>query len=197
MPTKRYSIGAMILHWAIAIAVIWDWRLAEAAEHAPRGQHFAVLQPHFALGMLILVLTILRLLWRLTHKPPPFASDLAAWERWLAPLRPGGSALVLKALPLACALPGVWRRKLYTLQWASMLVLLYVAEGIVRGMTDGGLSARLGWVEVAAATLFIGCALAYLAPFKRAARTARREAAKSIDAGDTSKTGDTGLRRRS
>ena len=67
-----------------------------------------------------------------------------AWERWLAPLRPGGSALVLKALPLACALPGVWRRKLYTLQWASMLVLLYMAEGIVRGMTDRGLSARGG-----------------------------------------------------
>ncbi|TAM52373.1 MAG: DUF2069 domain-containing protein [Paraburkholderia sp.] len=99
-----------------------------------------------------------------------------AWERWLAPLRPGGSALVLKALPLACALPGVWRRKLYTLQWASMLVLLYLAEGVVRGMTDAGLSARLGWAEVALAALFIGCALAYLAPFKRAARAAGRDA---------------------
>lgn len=99
-----------------------------------------------------------------------------AWECWLAPLRPGGSALVLKALPLACALPGVWRRKLYTLQWASMLVLLYLAEGIVRGMTDGGVSARLGWAEVALAALFLGCALAYLAPFKRAARAARRDA---------------------
>ncbi|MGN6082654.1 DUF2069 domain-containing protein [Trinickia sp.] len=98
------------------------------------------------------------------------------WECWLAPLRPGGSALVLKALPLACALPGVWRRKLYTLQWASMLVLLYMAEGIVRGMTDGGLSARLGWLEVALATLFLACALAYVAPFKRAARAARRSA---------------------
>lgn len=98
------------------------------------------------------------------------------WECWLAPLRPGGSALVLKALPLACALPGVWRRKLYTLQWASMLVLLYMAEGIVRGMTDGGLSARLGWLEVALATIFLACALAYVAPFKRAARAARRSA---------------------
>jgi cytochrome b561 len=84
MPTTRYSIGAMVLHWAIAIAVIWDWRLAEAAEHAPREQHFEVLQPHFAVGMLILVLTAARLLWRLTHRPPPFSSELAAWERWLA-----------------------------------------------------------------------------------------------------------------
>ena len=98
------------------------------------------------------------------------------WECWLAPLRPGGSAFVLKAVPLLCALPGVWRRKLYTLQWASMLVLLYMAEGIVRGMTDAGASARLAWIEVALATSFLACALAYVAPFKRAARAARREA---------------------
>lgn len=84
MPTKRYSIGAMILHWTIAVLVIVDWRLAEAAEHAPREQHFAVLQPHFAVGMLILLLTIVRLVWRWTHKHPPLSSDLARWERWLA-----------------------------------------------------------------------------------------------------------------
>lgn len=84
MPTNRYSIGAMTLHWAIAIAVIWDWRLADAAEHAPRGQHFAVLQPHFALGMVILVLTAIRLIWRWTHKAPPLGTHLANWERFLA-----------------------------------------------------------------------------------------------------------------
>src|SRR6202007_1655105 len=91
-----------------------------------------------------------------------------AGERWLAPLRPGGSALVFKALPLAFALPGVLRRRLYTFQWASMLILLYVAEGIVRGMTDAHPSALLGWLETALAVLFLACALAYVAPFKRA-----------------------------
>src|SRR5262245_48105140 len=40
-----------------------------------------------------------------------------AWEWRIAPLRPGGSALVLKTLPLAAALPGVFRRRLYTFQW--------------------------------------------------------------------------------
>jgi uncharacterized membrane protein len=97
-----------------------------------------------------------------------------AWELWLAPLRPGGSALALKALPLVFALPGTWRRDVYTLQWASMLVLLYLAEGIVRGMTDGGLSARLGWIEALLALVFFGCALGYVAPYKRAARAAKR-----------------------
>lgn len=99
-----------------------------------------------------------------------------AWEWWLAPLRPGGTALVLKAVPLLLALPGVLRQRVYTLQWASMLILLYFAEGIVRGMSDRGLSARLGWLETLLALVFFVCGLAYVAPFKRAARRARRPA---------------------
>ncbi|WP_109483221.1 DUF2069 domain-containing protein [Paraburkholderia sp. C35] len=99
-----------------------------------------------------------------------------AWEWWLAPLRAGGSLLVLKALPLLLALPGVWRKRLYTLQWAAMLSLLYLMEGIVRGMSDRGLSAQLGWCEVALSGVFFVCALVYGAPFKRAAKQkARRE----------------------
>ncbi|MGF6726750.1 putative membrane protein [Paraburkholderia sp. GAS41] len=103
-----------------------------------------------------------------------------AWEWWLAPLRPGGTALVIKAVPLLLALPGVLRQRLYTLQWASMLILLYFAEGIVRGMSDHGLSARLGWLETLLALVFFVCALAYVAPFKRASRQAKRAASASL-----------------
>jgi uncharacterized membrane protein len=97
-----------------------------------------------------------------------------AWELWLAPLRPGGSALALKAIPLLFALRGTFRRDVYTLQWASMLLLLYLAEGIVRGMTDSGLSARLGWLEALLALVYFICALGFVAPFKRAVRAAKR-----------------------
>ena len=99
-----------------------------------------------------------------------------AWEWWLAPLRPGGTALVLKAIPLLLALPGVLRQRLYTLQWASMLILLYFAEGIVRGWSERGLSAQLGWLETLLAVAFFVCALAYVGPFKRAAKRAKRAA---------------------
>jgi uncharacterized membrane protein len=105
-----------------------------------------------------------------------------AWEWRLAPLRPGGSALVLKALPLLFALPGVWRRRLYTLQWASMLILLYFAEGVVRGWSDRGLSARLGWLQAVLAVIFFVCTLTYVAPFKRAAKQAAKRAAKEAAA---------------
>lgn len=93
-----------------------------------------------------------------------------AWELWLAPLRPGGSWLVLKALPLLLPLRGVLKRDLYTMQWSSMLILLYFAEGIVRGMTDAMPSAALGWIETALSAVFFFCAIFYLRPFKRAAR---------------------------
>ncbi len=136
-----------------------------SAPHAPAAAHAAAQPPAANRGAALGATVALVLLIALS----------VAWEWRLAPLRPGGSALVLKALPLI-ALPGVWRRSIYTLQWASMLILLYLMEGVVRGMSDRGLSARLGWLEVLLALLFFVCALAYVAPFKRAARRAKKAA---------------------
>jgi len=77
------------------------------------------------------------------------------WESWLAPLRPGGSWLILKALPLLAALFGVLHGRRYTFQWLSMVLLLYVTEGIVR-LYDGGLSAGLAAGEIVlAVSLFL------------------------------------------
>lgn len=106
-----------------------------------------------------------------------------AWETLLAPLRPGGSWLVLKALPLLLPLRGVLKGRLYTMQWASMLVLLYLMEGVVRGLTDPtAASAWLGWVETALSAVFFGCAILYVRPSKRAAKVraaAQKQAARA------------------
>jgi uncharacterized membrane protein len=93
-----------------------------------------------------------------------------AWELVLAPLRPGGSWMVLKVLPLLLPLRGVLKRNIYTMQWSSMLILLYFTEGIVRATSDKGLSATLGWVEVALTCVFFFCAIFYLRPYKQAAK---------------------------
>ncbi len=93
-----------------------------------------------------------------------------AWEIFLAPLRPGGSLLFLKALPLAFAFRGILKGRLYTYQWASMLVLLYFMEGIMRGMGDAGLSGYLGWLEVLLSTLFFLAAVCYVRPAKKVAK---------------------------
>lgn len=85
-----------------------------------------------------------------------------AWEGWLAPLRPGGSALLLKAVPLLLPLFGILRGKLYTYQWASMLILLYFTEGVVRAMTDRGLSAKLAVGEIALTLVFFFSSIFYV-----------------------------------
>jgi len=84
-----------------------------------------------------------------------------AWELWLAPIRPGGSLLALKALPLAAALYGIVRGARYTYQWSAMLVLAYFVEGVMRGWSERGLSQRLALVEIALSVVFFVCAVAY------------------------------------
>ncbi len=84
-----------------------------------------------------------------------------AWELWLAPLRSGGSALVFKALPLLAPLFGIIRGKRYTHQWASLLILLYVAEGIVRATADTWPSDALAWLEFGLAQIFFAATVGY------------------------------------
>ena len=72
-----------------------------------------------------------------------------AWELWLAPVRPGGSWLVLKVIPLLLPLRGVLKSDNYTMQWSTLLIWLYFTEGAVRATSDHGLSAELGAAEVA------------------------------------------------
>ena len=83
-----------------------------------------------------------------------------AWELWLAPLRPGGSWLVVKVLPLCFPLAGLLRNRMYTYRWVSLVVWIYFAEGAVRAYTERGLSARLALLEVALClALFAACVL--------------------------------------
>ena len=83
-----------------------------------------------------------------------------AWELWLAPLRPGGSWLVLKVLPLCIPVAGLLRRRMYTYRWVSLLVWPYFIEGVVRATSDRGPSVPLAVAEtVLTLVLFAACAL--------------------------------------
>ena len=80
-----------------------------------------------------------------------------AWELWLAPT--GQRTLAVKALPLGFALPGLLRMRLYTYRWMSLLLWLYVAEGLVRASSDRGISAWLAGSEVGLSlVVFAACA---------------------------------------
>jgi uncharacterized membrane protein len=101
---------------------------------------------------------------------------LVAWELVVAPLRPGGSLLALKALPLLIPLRGVFKRDIYTLQWSSMLILLYFTEGVVRAWSDTvALSRTMAIGEIVLVCVYFCCALLYLRPFKKAAKRMAKE----------------------
>ena len=80
------------------------------------------------------------------------------WELWLAPLRPGGSFIALKALPLALPLPGIFRGKRYVYQWSSMLILAYFAEGATRAWSE---SSALAVAELVLSLIFFAAVVSY------------------------------------
>ena len=83
-----------------------------------------------------------------------------AWELWLAPLRPGGSLLALKAAPLALPLGGILAGRRTTYQWSSMLILAWFAEGVMRGWSERGLAQALAGAEIALSLAFFASAVA-------------------------------------
>ena len=81
-----------------------------------------------------------------------------AWELWLAPT--GSGTLAIKVLPLVFPLPGLWRHRMYTYRWLSLLVWLYFTEGVVRATSERGTSALLASIEVVLCLLlFAACAV--------------------------------------
>lgn len=84
-----------------------------------------------------------------------------SWELWLAPLKPGGSWLVLKVLPLLLPLFGILRGKVYTYRWSTLLIWLYFTEGTVRAWSDRGDSATLALIEIVLSLVFFVSAAWY------------------------------------
>jgi uncharacterized membrane protein len=96
-----------------------------------------------------------------------------AWEGALAPLRPGGSWLILKGLLPLVALFGILRGKRYTYKWVSLFVQFYLMEGLLRATSDHGLSQWLAAGEtLLAAVLFVAVIL-----YIRATRAPKEEKA--------------------
>jgi uncharacterized membrane protein len=82
-----------------------------------------------------------------------------AWELWLAPVRPGGSLLALKVLPLCLPLAGILKNRMYTYRWMSLLVWLYFIEGATRAWSDKPPGNYLAMLEVfLCLLLFAACA---------------------------------------
>lgn len=96
-----------------------------------------------------------------------------AWEGWLAPLRPGGSWLILKGAFLLIPLFGILRGKRYTYKWLSLFIQFYLLEGLTRATSDSGLSQWLAMGETLLATIVFVMTILYI----RATRQPKEEMA--------------------
>jgi uncharacterized membrane protein len=92
-----------------------------------------------------------------------------AWEWFISPLRPGGSWLILKAVPLIVMLPGIWRAKVYTMQWGTMLILIYTTEALVR-ISESGWNFWMALLELVFSVAIFISLLLYLKPIKAEAK---------------------------
>ncbi len=83
-----------------------------------------------------------------------------AWELVLAPIKPGGSLLALKALPLCIPLAGLLKNRMYTYRWVSLVIWLYFIEGVVRAWGDKAPGNYCAMLEVLLClVLFVACTL--------------------------------------
>ncbi len=101
------------------------------------------------------------LAWQLTIVAVALLVALClAWELWLAPT--GRGTWAIKVLPLLPALWGLWRRRLHTFRWLSLLLWLYFCEGVVRGYSERGISQALALGEVGLSLLIFAACVRYI-----------------------------------
>jgi cytochrome b561 len=102
VPADRYTRTAILLHWLIAALVVAMILLGLVMTDVPRQTPMrgALFNLHKSLGLLTLALVIVRLGWRLAHRPPPLPADIPAWNRQLAGVTHGAFYVLLLAQPL-------------------------------------------------------------------------------------------------
>ena len=106
MTAQRYTAVAIVLHWAIALAILlmlplgfW-MHLSVEAGNTGQGV-FQAFQLHKSIGLTILALSLVRLGWRLAHKPPPLPAGMPAWEAFAARATHWAFYFIIIAMPLS------------------------------------------------------------------------------------------------
>lgn len=176
-PGERYTAVAVALHWAIAAAILANlglgWWMGEAIEEsATAARAIAVFQLHKSLGLTVLALTLLRLAWRLAHRPPPLPEAMRPWERFAARSAHWAFYALMLVLPLSgwlyastqwredgpLAVPTLW---FGLFEVPHLFGLNELAPRLREELSDGLADAHetLAWTLTALLALHVGAAL--------------------------------------
>lgn len=173
-PLLRYNNGAVLLHWLTALLVVGQvvvgFIFADMEKGPARSDLFAV---HKTLGATILLVSLIRLGWRIANPPPPYPPQLAGWERTAAVWNHRLFYVLLIALPvtgLATISAGAGAEGKATTQLLGGIPLPLI-PGIPENAGDqlGGLHELLVFVTLALLVLHVGAALKHQIERNRAA----------------------------
>lgn len=97
---NRYTRVAILLHWAIAALIIANLVVGYLMEDLTGTARSTALNFHYSSGLTVLLLTVVRVVWRLTHESPPHPESMKPWERHAASLGHFALYLVMVLMPL-------------------------------------------------------------------------------------------------
>lgn len=157
----RYSNTAVLFHWTVATLVIVNLFLGLVHELVSRPLAGAMLDLHKPIGLLVLLLSLARLIWRLGHRAPPLPPEVPGWQRGLAHAVHWSLYLLMIALPAT----GWWfvsasaTRFPITAFGLFPLPFLAVPSGSLSGGPVHQAHVVLGWIMLALVILHVGAAL--------------------------------------
>ena len=99
-PSARYSRVAIAFHWVIALMIIGLIIFGILMTNPETPNRFEIYQLHKSFGILVLILSVLRLLWRFTHKPPPLPRGMKPWEAFAARFTHIAFYVIMIGMPL-------------------------------------------------------------------------------------------------
>ena len=154
----RYSLTARALHWILALLlagmVAVGWYMM-TIEHEPPGRQLIAL--HKSFGLIVFTLVVVRVLFRLSNRPPALPASVPAWQRRLSAATQAVLYLLMLAIPLAGYVGASYSKSgvpffgLMTPRWAAL------NHDLAENLFD--LHSTLVWVLVAAAALHVAGAL--------------------------------------
>ncbi|MHA6719077.1 cytochrome b [Sphingomonas sp. RS6] len=154
---ERYSTGAIAFHWVIALLVLINLAIGILHESLPRG--WQVMPLHKSIGITVLALTFARILWRLTHRPPPLPAASPAWEKASATIMHLALYAATLILPLTGWLMGSNPERLRPLSWFGLFRVPPLPS--TPGLSGGAHEAHelLGWAMLLLVAIHVAAAL--------------------------------------
>lgn len=165
LPLPRYTKVAIFLHWLIGLSIIALLALGLVMEDLPQEYRFFAFQFHKSLGLTVLLLSVFRLIWRLTHRPPPYPNTMKLWEKKAAQFVHFFLYFLMLAIPLSGwalvsssprGIPTIW---FGLFQWPSIPFWANSENKEVISNNFADIHGLLAWGAIALITIHFGAAL--------------------------------------